>query len=171
MIEEDDWSDGVDEGEVGSDRQDETEDEIGSDRGDETSSNGSETFEPRAYEYEDNEDDDEEFFAEENEFVDKIASDKAESSRQRMKGLEAVVRAQERCDDIVIPEFDYQRHLSKEYHGLIGSDDEDNGIMHADFARHHLAVNDYNIYLGRVVKFKKNDKIRYSAACVVEHYE
>ncbi|PKI70666.1 hypothetical protein CRG98_008899 [Punica granatum] len=61
MSEENDRSDGVDEGEVGSDRGY----EIGSDRTED------ETYELGSNEYEENEDDDKEFLAETFEFVDK----------------------------------------------------------------------------------------------------
>ncbi|PKI39848.1 hypothetical protein CRG98_039753 [Punica granatum] len=116
----------------------------------ETGSNGTEdeTYEPRSNEYEENEDDDEEFLAEAFDFVDKVISDVVESSRQRKLKWRAnvginissknevskiVVRAEH--DDIVIPEFDYQRHINEEYHVLRGSDDEDNGMMPANFAQ------------------------------------
>ncbi|OWM63389.1 hypothetical protein CDL15_Pgr022134 [Punica granatum] len=71
MSEENDRSDGVDEGEVGSDRGY----EIGSDRTED------ETYELGSNEYEENEDDDKEFLAETFEFVDKVVTDVAEPSR------------------------------------------------------------------------------------------
>ncbi|OWM68580.1 hypothetical protein CDL15_Pgr023545 [Punica granatum] len=117
MLKANDRSDGV--GEVGSDRGYET----GSDETDD------ETYEPRSNEYEENENDDEELFVEAFEFVDKVATDIAESSRQKKSkwranvGIkissenevsETVLRAEETYDDIVIPEFDYQRHITEE---------------------------------------------------------
>ncbi|PKI61524.1 hypothetical protein CRG98_018108 [Punica granatum] len=71
------------------------------------------------------------------------------------------------------------------------SDDEDNGTMpaagfaQAPFSQVHMelekvflnqkvfkqAMNEYNTFLGRREKFKKNDKIRCSAACVARHCE
>ncbi|PKI69058.1 hypothetical protein CRG98_010527 [Punica granatum] len=143
-----------------------------------TGSDGTEdeTYEPRSNEYEENEDDDEEFLVEAFDFVNKNEVSKI------------VVRTKR--DDIVIPEFDYQRHINEEYQVLRGSDDEDNGMTLADFAQApfgevHLklemvfptlklfkdVVKDYDIYLRRVVKFKTNGKIRCSVACVVEHCE
>ncbi|XP_031393881.1 uncharacterized protein LOC116205408 [Punica granatum] len=166
MSEENDRSDGV---ETGSDG---TEDE---------------TYEPGSNEYEENEDDDGEFLAEAFDFVDKITSDVAESSRQRKSKWRANV------DINIFSENEVSEIVVRAEHDdivLRGSDDENNWMMPTDFAQAqfrevHLelemvfptlklfkeAMKDYNIYLGRVVKFKKNDKIRYSAACVVEHYE